>query len=602
MTSFAVPFITLTVDETDNTFCLKLNRNDEELWRGQLPGCALPVTAPAASPERMRMEKTEDTLSLRYALPGISAEVVTRFKFGQNGITFSTRYVADAAHTLERVQVFAPGSRAKMYQVVNFRNIHHLPNTYYPTPLSGDSRNVVRPDGTIDTTGGLNQATDSTDIQFAPHPSAMVFTKMDDQLVIACLGLPQGYGLRLRSNKPYVISAFDFIVGNGTFQIRAGETVETPTFFIGYRYHSDPHEGYKLYTRELVSRGEVTPLDNQDAPDWWFSPYYGTWGDQVYFASTPGEGMNWGGGDTMGTGKKAVEVKKTPQNIFREELVDRALRIIKEERLPVGIIGVDDGWQNAYGDWEPHPERVRDMRALVERIHDAGVKAALWWVPFDVAPDAKLLHAHPEWFTPSAAPIAGKYRNVWNQPFLDYSNPQIQEEYLFPLLQRIFGNGPDDWNYDGLKLDFNAMKIFPDMTFHDRDWHGEECYLYRATRLIYEKIKEIRPDAWIMGCTAHPYFSMAQDFCRMYDIHNSDYRAHRERGRMVGALTVGNYLTYDFHFSRERFEGYLRQCQEDGVASQIGSLIGFPDGSTPVDASDFELMRRYLVPGLRRTT
>ncbi|HEY3415994.1 MAG TPA: alpha-galactosidase, partial [Armatimonadota bacterium] len=459
----------------------------------------------------------------------------------------------------------------------------------------------VRPDGKIDTTGGLYQTTDSTDIQFAPHPSAMVFTKMDDQLVVACLGLPQGYGLRLQSSKPYVFSAFDFIVGEGAFPVCAGETVETPTFFIGYCCNSDPHEGFKCYTRELVRRGDISSLDSQHAPDWWFAPYYGTWGDQVYFASTPGEGMNWGGGDTMGTGT-AVRAAKTPQNIFREALVDRALEIIRDERLPIGIVGVDDGWQIGLGDWQPHPERVRDMRALVERIHAAGLKAALWWVPFDIAPDAQLLHEHPEWFSPSEAPIAAKYRNVWQQPFLDYSNPRIQEEYLFPLLQRIFGQGADDWNYDGLKLDFNALKIFPNMTFYDRDWHGEECYLYRATRLIYQKIKEIRPDAWIMGCTAHPYFSMAQDFCRMYDIHNSDYRAHRERGRMVSALTVGNYLTYDFHFSRERFEGYLQQCQEDGVAMQIGSLLGFPSGCIPLEASDFDLMRRYLVPGLRRAT
>ena len=54
---------------------------------------------------------------------------------------------------------------------------------------------------------------------------------------------------------------------------------------------------------------------------------------------------------------------------------------------------LDDGWQTAIGDWTPirtkFPQGDADMKALVDRIHQAGLKAQLWWAPLAAAPASR---------------------------------------------------------------------------------------------------------------------------------------------------------------------------------------------------------------------
>ncbi len=56
---------------------------------------------------------------------------------------------------------------------------------------------------------------------------------------------------------------------------------------------------------------------------------------------------------------------------------------------------LDDGWQIALGDWRPRPDKFpagdADMKAMVDRIHAAGLKAQLWWAPLGA--DADVAHS-----------------------------------------------------------------------------------------------------------------------------------------------------------------------------------------------------------------
>ena len=50
------------------------------------------------------------------------------------------------------------------------------------------------------------------------------------------------------------------------------------------------------------------------------------------------------------------------------------------KRLGFGWAVLDDGWQVAIGDWRPRPDKFpagdADMKALVDRIHAAGLEGA----------------------------------------------------------------------------------------------------------------------------------------------------------------------------------------------------------------------------------
>ena len=71
------------------------------------------------------------------------------------------------------------------------------------------------------------------------------------------------------------------------------------------------------------------------------------------------------------------------------------------KRLGFKWVTLDDGWQNNVGDWQLDPKKFpngdADMKALVDRIHQEGFKAQLWWSPLSAVPDSELLRDHPDY-------------------------------------------------------------------------------------------------------------------------------------------------------------------------------------------------------------
>jgi alpha-galactosidase len=71
------------------------------------------------------------------------------------------------------------------------------------------------------------------------------------------------------------------------------------------------------------------------------------------------------------------------------------------KRLGFVWVTLDDGWQNNVGDWaldrKKFPHGDADIKALVDRIHQEGFKAQLWWSPLSAVPDSQLLRDHPDY-------------------------------------------------------------------------------------------------------------------------------------------------------------------------------------------------------------
>lgn len=132
------------------------------------------------------------------------------------------------------------------------------------------------------------------------------------------------------------------------------------------------------------------------------------------------------------------------QNVSKEAL-------LKECRLAKGIgfesIIVDDGWQTldsnrgyAYtGDWQP--ERIPEMKELVQAVHDLDMKFILWYaVPFV----GEKSNAYQK--------MKGKFLNYWEGQgtyVLDPRFPEVREFIINTYIKAL-----KEWDLDGFKLDF----------------------------------------------------------------------------------------------------------------------------------------------------
>jgi alpha-galactosidase len=134
------------------------------------------------------------------------------------------------------------------------------------------------------------------------------------------------------------------------------------------------------------------------------------------------------------------------QNLHDYEL-EKECELAKQ--YGIDCIIVDDGWQTddsnrgyAYcGDWEVSRNRFPDMRAHVDKVHQLGLKYLVWFsVPF-VGDKSQI----KDLFT-------GKYLyhiEQMNTSVLDPRFPEVRD-YLIG----IYENAVNEWDIDGLKLDF----------------------------------------------------------------------------------------------------------------------------------------------------
>lgn len=70
-----------------------------------------------------------------------------------------------------------------------------------------------------------------------------------------------------------------------------------------------------------------------------------------------------------------------------QEGVLRYAQAILDHGLAPGLLILDDGWSEDYGDWRFHPGRFPDPAAMMRQLRDLGFAVMLWIVPF-VSPDS----------------------------------------------------------------------------------------------------------------------------------------------------------------------------------------------------------------------
>lgn len=66
--------------------------------------------------------------------------------------------------------------------------------------------------------------------------------------------------------------------------------------------------------------------------------------------------------------------------------------------LGVDIFVLDAGWEDGWGVWKPHSERLKDgLQPILRRLQEKGLTMGLWLSPLGISQDTERYRAHPEW-------------------------------------------------------------------------------------------------------------------------------------------------------------------------------------------------------------
>ncbi|WP_321996574.1 alpha-galactosidase [Draconibacterium orientale] len=121
--------------------------------------------------------------------------------------------------------------------------------------------------------------------------------------------------------------------------------------------------------------------------------YYNTWGMQRNDSSKPLRGV------------------LTYERVFEE--------IEYADELGVQVFVLDDGWENAQGDWTPNKKRFpHGLKPIKDKLDEHGMKMGLWLSPMGIDSTTQRYKEHPEWVIKDSkgAPILAQ----WGHPAFDF--------------------------------------------------------------------------------------------------------------------------------------------------------------------------------------
>src|SRR5437763_6249097 len=118
--------------------------------------------------------------------------------------------------------------------------------------------------------------------------------------------------------------------------------------------------------------------------------------------------------------------------VTREDLLAHADILAGDEyrRLGYRLIQLDDGWQEAYGDWKPNTKFAAGIRTLCDELRARGLVAGIWTAPFLVSASADLATQAPDdWLlvdpTTGEPAVDQRHRAFGPMYALDPSRPDV---------------------------------------------------------------------------------------------------------------------------------------------------------------------------------
>ena len=257
------------------------------------------------------------------------------------------------------------------------------------------------------------------------------------------------------------------------------------------------------------------------------------------------------------------------------------------KRLGFRWVTLDDGWQNNVGDWALDPKKFphgdADMKAMVDRIHQEGFKAQLWWSPLTAVPDSALLRDHPDY---ALLNRDGSRRKVswWNSDYLCPADQRVVE-YHKALVRKILV----DWGFDGLKLDGQHMNGVP-ACYNPAHHHAQPENSVEALpdffKAIYQTAQSVKPGALVEFCpcgTGYSFFTMPDFNMSVASDPESSFQV-RSKAKTLKALMGDTVPFFGDHV--ELSDGGNDFASTVGVGGVVGTQFVLPSLVTKRSKSD----------------
>ena len=257
------------------------------------------------------------------------------------------------------------------------------------------------------------------------------------------------------------------------------------------------------------------------------------------------------------------------------------------KRLGFRWVTLDDGWQNNVGDWQLDPKKFpngdADMKALVDRIHQEGFKAQLWWSPLSAVPDSELLKDHPDY---ELLNRDGSKRKVswWDSYYLCPADKRVVE-YHQALVKKILV----DWGFDGLKLDGQDMNGVP-ACYNPAHHHAQPEDSVEALpdffKAIYDTAQTVKPGTLVEFCpcgTAFSFFTMPHFNMSVASDPQSSFQI-RSKAKTLKALMGDDVPFFGDHV--EESDGGNDFASTLGVGGVVGTQFVLPSLVTKHGKSD----------------
>ena len=145
-------------------------------------------------------------------------------------------------------------------------------------------------------------------------------------------------------------------------------------------------------------------------------------------------------------------------NQNQKDILDYARRAVAAG-FPPGVLMIDEGWFNSYGDWDFDRARFEDPMAMIRILHDLGFKVMVWVCPY-ITPDGpffsglqqdSLRDGRRAWISNPDRPPFPAIMQWWDgfSAVVDLTNP-FGRDFLKGQLDRLVSKyGIDGFKFDG---------------------------------------------------------------------------------------------------------------------------------------------------------
>ncbi len=147
------------------------------------------------------------------------------------------------------------------------------------------------------------------------------------------------------------------------------------------------------------------------------------------------------------------------------EALTKTENVISSGNYSSRIFQIDDGWEEALGDWQVRTDRFPNgFSTIVQKIEEADYIPGLWLAPFIIDLRSKTAQNHPDWLLrdEKGQLVTAGYNPLWGKKGSFYCL-DLSRDDVIDYLNNLMDNIINVWGFRYIKLDF----MYAGMLFGD---------------------------------------------------------------------------------------------------------------------------------------